>query len=390
MLGERGAGPGDDRGGVAFAAVHRVLGGAQGLRERHGALAVGAFEVAVAAGQGQAVVLAHGGADLDADGDVEVAHELPDDGDLLGVLLAEVGHVGPDHVEELGHDGGDPVEVLGAARGAFERLGEPCDAHVGGEAGRVHLLGRGGEEHVDAEGGGLGGVGRLVAGVGGEVLAGAELGRVDEERDHDDVGVGAGAAHEGQVARVERAHGGHEPDRAAGAAVGGERLAQLGHGADGPHAGIGRWRRASGLGQCPGRLGERVPERQQLGRALGHRVALAGDGVLVAAGDRAGQGALGPGRGPVLHCGAHERDERGAVDPGGGGELLGRALERDQEVRGDAGRRVVGGAVGVDDLDRAQAEGARRACGRRPAPAAWTRPRRRWRRRRWRRARARS
>jgi hypothetical protein len=42
------------------------------------------------------------GTGLDAHREVEVAHEAADDHELLGVLLAEEGHVGPDHVEELG------------------------------------------------------------------------------------------------------------------------------------------------------------------------------------------------------------------------------------------------------------------------------------------------
>ena len=45
---------------------------------------------------------------------------------LLGVLLAEEGDVGPDHVEELGDDRGDAAEVAGPAprRVAVEHLGQ--------------------------------------------------------------------------------------------------------------------------------------------------------------------------------------------------------------------------------------------------------------------------
>ena len=67
-------------------------------------------------------------------------------------------------------------------------------------------------------------------------------------------------------------------------------------------------------------VGQRVEERKQLGRALGDGGALAGDGGLVAAGDRAGQRALGPARGPVLDGGADERDEQVAVGAGRGQE----------------------------------------------------------------------
>src|SRR4051812_30562260 len=78
---------------------------------------------------------------------------------------------------------------------------------------------------------------------------------------------------------------------------------------------------------------------------LSHRFSLAGHCRLVAANDGAGQGAAGAVLGPVLDGGARERSERLAVDAGGGGQPLGGALEGDEEVRGDAGGRVVGGAV---------------------------------------------
>ena len=48
--------------------------------------------------------------------EVEVAHQAADDGDLLGVLLAEDGPVGPGRQQQLGHDRGDPREVPGPRR----------------------------------------------------------------------------------------------------------------------------------------------------------------------------------------------------------------------------------------------------------------------------------
>ena len=75
-------------------------------------------------------------------------------------------------------------------------------------------------------------------------------------------------------------------------------------------------------------------------------VALAGDGLLVAAGDRAGQRALGPRAAAQFSTAARTSGTSArAVDAGGRGEPLGGALERDEEVRGDRGRGVVGGAV---------------------------------------------
>ncbi len=51
-----------------------------------------------------------------------------------------------------------------------------------------------------------------VAGVGVEILAGAELGRVHEDRHHDEAGQLPGPVHQRQVALVQRAHGRDEPD----------------------------------------------------------------------------------------------------------------------------------------------------------------------------------
>ena len=65
-----------------------------------------------------------------------------DDERLLRVLLAEEGHVGPDHVQQLGHDGGDAVEVAHAAVLALERLGQAAHVDRGREARRVDLVER--------------------------------------------------------------------------------------------------------------------------------------------------------------------------------------------------------------------------------------------------------
>ena len=110
----------------------------------------------------------------------------------------------------------------------------------------------------------------------------------------------------------------------------------------------------------PGSGDERVEGLEQVGRALRDRRPLARDRRLVAARDRAGEGLLGARSRPVLQRRAGERDEQLARDAGGGGKPLGGALERDEEVRGDRGGGVVGGAVGVGDLDGASRRAAAR------------------------------
>ena len=205
--------------------------------------------------------------------------------------------------------------------------------------------------------GGEPGVALGVARVGVEVGRVVELGRVHEQRHHDEVAVLARAAHQRQVTVVERAHRRDEPDPAAGAPGLEQLRAQLGDGADRVHAG---WTSRSRVGcECSGRVDQRVEQRQQVGRHLLDRGALAFDGGLVAPRHRSGQRPLGPEPRPVLDRGAHQRHELRALDPGRAGDPLGRRLERDQEVRRDRRRRVVRGAVSLGDLDRAHAERVR-------------------------------
>ena len=111
----------------------------------------------------------------------------------------------------------------------------------------IDLLDGRGEQQIGALGLGQRGVASLVAWVGGEILAGAELGRVDEQRHDDHVGLRARPADQRQVALVERAHRRDQRDALSGRARGGERGAQVGDRADRAHgAGTGRPRSARG------------------------------------------------------------------------------------------------------------------------------------------------
>ena len=89
---------------------HR-LGRAGPAKSANRPLALRGVEIGVAGAHRQAVGLADDRQHLDPHREVEVADHAPDHGRLLGVLLAEVGDVGPDGVEELGDDGGDAAEV---------------------------------------------------------------------------------------------------------------------------------------------------------------------------------------------------------------------------------------------------------------------------------------
>ena len=111
---------------------------------------------------------------------------------------------------------------------------------------RVHL-GLVGREHV-GDAGCLEhcAVGRERARIAVEILAGAELQAIDEDaRDHI-VGVLAGLLHQGDVAGVQVAHGGHEGDRAGGGAGGAQAV-------DGVMDLHGRFRRkGAGVGDVRG------------------------------------------------------------------------------------------------------------------------------------------
>jgi hypothetical protein len=127
---ERGARFGFDVGaddlGEFFAVAFAFTVGGFGVRERAvengGGAFVFGFEVGVARGEREAGVFAHGGEDDDLRVEGEVAHEAFDDERLLRVLLAEVGKVCADDVEEDGQDGGDATEVAGTRR-TFELFG---------------------------------------------------------------------------------------------------------------------------------------------------------------------------------------------------------------------------------------------------------------------------
>ena len=84
-------------------------------------------EVDVPRRQREAVGLADGRVGDDLGRDREVARHLPDDEELLRVLLAEVRPLRADEVEQDRDDRGDALEMAGP-RGALERLADGADA----------------------------------------------------------------------------------------------------------------------------------------------------------------------------------------------------------------------------------------------------------------------
>src|SRR5207244_9002489 len=90
-----------------------------------------------------------------------------------------------------------------------------------------------------------------------EILLRAELQRIDEDAQHHAIGMIPGAVHEAQVALVERAHRGDEPDAAAFRALGARPGAHLPWLGDPVHGGATRPRRMRASRGDAGALPER-------------------------------------------------------------------------------------------------------------------------------------
>jgi len=95
-------------------------------------------EVLVAARQREPVRVADRRHRDDLDRYVQVAHHPPDAGELLRVLLPEVGDVGCGEVQELEYDGDNPVEVARPA-GPFEDVADRAGADADDRLARVDL-----------------------------------------------------------------------------------------------------------------------------------------------------------------------------------------------------------------------------------------------------------
>ena len=197
--------------GAAFAGLVGDAGGVQRAVEDGGRAAFVPFQVRVPAGHRQPVEFPHGGADDDFDEEVQVPHHLFDDGDLLGVFLSKVGFLRLDGVEEFGNDGGHAAEMTGA-HGSLEEFGQRFHFDPGLKAGRVHLLLRGCPDHISAFVTEFGQITFQIAGVGGQVLGGTKLGGVDEDAGNDGFTFPAGDVDEGEMPRMEVAHGGDEAE----------------------------------------------------------------------------------------------------------------------------------------------------------------------------------
>ncbi len=182
-------------------------------------------QIGVARREGETVGIALGRHPDDLDGESLVPNHLPDDGELLEILLSEQGDVGADLVEQPRHHRRHAVEMARAG-GAVETLAEASGADRDLGAARIHGL----DVRRPDEGAAFLlqqlGVGRLPPGVGGKVLMRRELGRIDEDRGDDVARPAPPFRDQRHVAGMERAHGRDEGDNTPVRPQGGYRVPQ--------------------------------------------------------------------------------------------------------------------------------------------------------------------
>ena len=207
------AGRVEHRGRAATGGIHS---GQQSRGQRAGLLALLGVQVAVTRRHRQPVGLPHGGHADNARIEIEVVGHLADQHELLVVLLAEEGLIRAHDLQQLQHHREHAGEMCWAD-GTFEFATEWTRVNGGARTVGIHHGRSGGEHHFDALIGKQLHVSVEGARVGIEVLTGAELQRVDEDRHHDHrSGHPLGGAHQGQVPVVQRTHGGNQHHPAAG------------------------------------------------------------------------------------------------------------------------------------------------------------------------------
>ena len=167
-------------------------------------------EAAVAGAHGQTVGLAHDRAGDDFGKDAALGAHLADDGNLLVVLLPEVGLVRTHPFEQTTHDDTHTVEMSWAG-GAFHHVGHGAEViDLGGRdgedllhSGRKHVIGKVANQlHV-----GLQGAGILL-----QVLGIVELHGIHENGAEHHIVLLVCAADEREMPLVESTHGWHHTD----------------------------------------------------------------------------------------------------------------------------------------------------------------------------------
>ena len=146
---------------------------------------------------------------------------------LLIVLLAEEDSVGRHDLQQLADHGQHAGEMCGPGR-ALELGSERAGVHRGPRAVRVHRDSAWGEGNFDSFTAQQREVVVEDPRVGVQILVGAELQRVDEDRHHyHRTGHSLGGADKREVSVVQRAHGRHQHHSSTGVAQGAADLADI-------------------------------------------------------------------------------------------------------------------------------------------------------------------
>ena len=171
----------------------------------------------VATRKGQTLFVAHDGTAHDRHTEREVFIEATHHGQLLKVLLSEVGPGGAGDGKKFGNDTGHAVEVSGSTR-TLKEFGHSSDRHGGrrgGGSSRPHLVHTGGHDGRRTPGLAVREISRFIAGISGEILRVVELTGIDKNSDDGNRAIGHCATDQRAVALVKCAHSRHEPHRLA-------------------------------------------------------------------------------------------------------------------------------------------------------------------------------
>ncbi len=188
--------------------AHRARGGrvfAQRAVDRRRGRAVGGGEQRVARAEGQSVRTANDRACDDLYRVTVATDHLADHGDLLEILLSEVGSLGPDDVEQPADDLGHSVEMTRAV-GSLHRFVRRTQIEHTGVLLRIDVFDR---RHQDIVYPGFleqRQVGFLGAGIILQVVRVVELRRVDEDADDRAIALRAAFLHQRKMPLVQGSH----------------------------------------------------------------------------------------------------------------------------------------------------------------------------------------
>src|SRR4051812_17352702 len=121
---------------------------------------------------------------MDLDGPIQISYHLPDEGELLDILPPKAGGIGLHQMEEFG-DNGEYAGKMARTSRSFPPFRARPGNNPDFRTGWVHRLHRGDKQCLHPASGSHRAVARKIARITPQVVARAELQRVDEDaHDH--------------------------------------------------------------------------------------------------------------------------------------------------------------------------------------------------------------